>query len=160
MLCFPDTGSRISTFLMHLCSNSSSCLAAQGWAPGKRFHGQGEQQNVTEQDPEGGLELTPKPMPGILSTRTAQERGQQTCEHKGRRAFHSLPLAELQSLCGGRASVLSWASRDVDVSDRVTGYGLCTCLLHPQRARTHGGRGCVCASICPSPLLLRLYPRC
>ena len=35
-LCFPDRGSRISTFWMHLDSNSSLCLTALHLTPGKR----------------------------------------------------------------------------------------------------------------------------
>lgn len=41
-LCFPDRGSRISTFWMHLDSNSSLCLTALHLTPGKRSRWESE----------------------------------------------------------------------------------------------------------------------
>lgn len=106
VLCFPDRGSRLSTFSMHLYGNSSSCLTAQRLTPGKRStptEGAGSRTSPTRTAaPRSGLELIPKPMPGIPYSRTTQERGQ-TCGHKGRRGFHGPTSCRVGNLCGGRA---------------------------------------------------------
>lgn len=156
MLCLPDTGSRISTSLMHLCSNSnsSSRLAPQGETPGRDsteiLSGGGEGQKVTQWDPDGWLELPPNLTSSLQEPpRRGDSRPSSTREGG---CFTALPLAELQSLCSGRASASCWASKEVDTSDRVAGYGLRMSLMHPGRARTHGDRGRTCASICLSPL--------
>lgn len=59
-LCFPDRGSRISTFWMHLDSNSSLCLTALRLTPGKRSGWKSEYRLPKRAVPENELELTLK----------------------------------------------------------------------------------------------------
>lgn len=86
-------------------------------------------------DPEGGW----RSPPGRGLASSIQEppgRGGRRPVSTGEgECFIALPFAELQILCGGHASTFRWASRTVDMRDRVTGYGVCACLLHPRKGK-------------------------
>lgn len=156
MLCFPDRGSRISTFLRHLCSNSSSCLAARGLTPGNRRNSM-EGEGSSRTSPTGTLKVDWSSLPSQCLASSAQEPprrkdGRPVSTGEGE-CFIVLPLEELQILCGGRAATLIWASRAVDMCDPVTGYGVCTCPLRPGESKDPWRLGlCLCFYLfLPSP---------
>lgn len=147
MLCFPDRGSRISTFRRHLCSNSSSRLAARGLTPGKRrnsIEGKGSRMSTTGTPRWVGAH--PQVNAWLSSTQKPPRRGDgrpvSTAEGE---CFIALSLAELQILCGARASTFSWASGTADTGDPLTGYRVCMCLWHPGESQEPWRLGlCTC----------------